>query len=273
MMKQFKSEISEGMIVRSADGDHLGKIIACGPTTFQIEKGFFFPKEFTVTYDHIIDVRHGEVILDRGKEPRGSSKAAVGAAAELKEKAEGAAQKAQSAVGQMSEKLRGAGGTRAAREQVIGQKIDEQADLRLPLVEEELIVTKHVHETGQVHIHKEIITEEKQITVPVTREVIKVERIPVTGARTATAAESLFEEESIIIPIHEEEVEIEKRPVIREELHVTREAHHEQKTARETVRRETAEIETEGDVDASDAKASQTQENQTQAKPKGKARG
>ena len=67
MKRQFRSEIAEGMIVRSADGEKLGKVVACEAKTFQVEKGFFFPKEFTVKYEEITDMRAGEIILGRGQ--------------------------------------------------------------------------------------------------------------------------------------------------------------------------------------------------------------
>ena len=67
MKRQFKSEIAEGMIVRSADGEKLGKVVACEAVTFQVEKGFFFPREFTVKYEEITDLRGGEIILSRGR--------------------------------------------------------------------------------------------------------------------------------------------------------------------------------------------------------------
>ena len=67
MKTHFTSEIAEGMIVRSADGEKLGKVVLCEVRTFQVEKGFFFPKEFTVKYEEITDMEDGEVILARGR--------------------------------------------------------------------------------------------------------------------------------------------------------------------------------------------------------------
>jgi hypothetical protein len=67
MARQFRSEIAEGMIVRSADGEKLGKVVVCEALTFQVEKGFFFPKEFTVKYEEITDMHCGEIILARGR--------------------------------------------------------------------------------------------------------------------------------------------------------------------------------------------------------------
>jgi uncharacterized protein (TIGR02271 family) len=97
-----------------------------------------------------------------------------------------------------------------------------------------------------VHVRKDVITEEKQITVPDTREVIRVERVSVT--HDVGAGARIFEKETYDIPISEEHVTIEKRPVVHEELHVGKEIQQGEETASTTVRRERAEIETMGAV-------------------------
>src|SRR5262249_40412702 len=67
MKGHFTNEIAEGMIVRSADGEKLGKVVLCEARTFQVEKGFFFPREFTVKYEEITEMRAGVIILARGR--------------------------------------------------------------------------------------------------------------------------------------------------------------------------------------------------------------
>ena len=63
-----RENIREGMIVRSADGEKLGKIVALGDTHFEIEKGFFILKDYTVAYSDIKDVQGDECFLRFGKE-------------------------------------------------------------------------------------------------------------------------------------------------------------------------------------------------------------
>ena len=91
----------------------------------------------------------------------------------------------------------------------------------MPLVEEELVTSKRVDKVGEVHVRKEIVTEEKQITVPVMREVVRVERVPVS--HDVRAGDQVFEKASYDIPIREEHVTVEKHVVVREELHVGKE--------------------------------------------------
>ncbi len=118
--------------------------------------------------------------------------------------------------------------------------------IRIPLVEEQLVASKHVEKVGEVHVRKEIVTEEKQVTLPVTREVIRVEVVPV--GHDVTAADRPFEKASYDIPIREEHVLVEKRAVVREELRVGKEIQRGEETASATVRRERADVETLGPV-------------------------
>jgi hypothetical protein len=63
-----RSDIREGMTVRSIDGEKLGRIFAIHDGEFLIEKGLFFPKDYVCSYSEISDLRDGEVILTHGKE-------------------------------------------------------------------------------------------------------------------------------------------------------------------------------------------------------------
>ncbi|AKJ07763.1 hypothetical protein ATI61_107212 [Archangium gephyra] len=63
-----RGDIKEGMTVRSIDGHKLGKVYAVGDSEFHIEKGLFFPKDYSVRYAEISDLRNGEIILAHGKD-------------------------------------------------------------------------------------------------------------------------------------------------------------------------------------------------------------
>jgi hypothetical protein len=58
----------EGMIVYSSDGERMGKVIRCGSTAFEIEKGFFFPKDYLVSYKNVSKVDGHRVALSATKE-------------------------------------------------------------------------------------------------------------------------------------------------------------------------------------------------------------
>jgi uncharacterized protein (TIGR02271 family) len=120
---------------------------------------------------------------------------------------------------------------------------------RLELREEELRAEKERVQTGEVRLRKEVVTEQRQVDVPVTREEVVIERHSVSGDERAAAPGDLAEGEEIRVPIMEEEVRVEKRPVVKEEVRLGKRQVTETERVNETVRREEARVETEGDAD------------------------
>jgi uncharacterized protein (TIGR02271 family) len=116
----------------------------------------------------------------------------------------------------------------------------EKDSERFELREEELRATKEQVKAGEVRVRKDVVTEEKTIDVPVTREEVVIERHPASGR---PAAGGIKEGEEIRVPLTEEEVRVEKRPVVKEEITVGKRSVQETETVRDTVRREEARIE------------------------------
>jgi uncharacterized protein (TIGR02271 family) len=240
------------MGVRTADGEKLGKVVACQPTGFVVEKGFLFPKDTLVPYERISAVTNGELVLSLARselgEPsaaRAAAETARAAASAVAEEAKGAAQRAKEAVtGTTREEQAEARPAQTGKE--ILATFGTAGEIRVPLTEEEIVTGKRVEKVGEVHVRKEIITEEKQLTVPVTREVVRVERVQVS--HEAHVEDRPFEEVSYDIPIREEHVTVEKHLVVREELRIGKEIQRGEETASATVRRERAEVETLGAV-------------------------
>jgi uncharacterized protein (TIGR02271 family) len=208
-------DIREGMKVRDANGEKMGSVALREADTFIIEKGFFFPKDYTVRDEYVADIRDGEVWLSlTGDE----LKAGGGYARE----------------GSAREGVRTEGPTRAGTRE----------ETRIPVAEEELTAERHRAKTGDVAVRKHVTTEQKTVSVPVTREEVHVERVP--ADREARAGEADFERGEVRIPVHEEQVEVHKRPVVREEVRVgkTSETHEEQRTGK--VRKEQVEVDERG---------------------------
>ncbi len=115
----------------------------------------------------------------------------------------------------------------------------------VPVVEEQLEVDTRQVERGTVHVHKDVVEEERQVNVPVREEHIHVERRAVTGQDASNLGDHTFQEEDIEIPLRGEEVEVSKRPVVTEHVRISKDVneHDEQVTGR--VRRE--EVVVEGD--------------------------
>jgi uncharacterized protein (TIGR02271 family) len=210
-------ELTQGMKVRSSDGASLGKIIRVEPGWFVVEKGFFFPKDYELPTSLVADVREGECWLSASR-------------AELERGDDARLGRGSIEQGGIARPATGS----AEREL-------EHGEGRLQLSEEELEARKRVHEAGEVRVRKEVVTEHRQIDVPVTKEEVHVERVPASASSEPRG--EAFREEEIRVPVREEEVEVTKRPRVREEVRVSKTARQEERRVEGEVRREEARIE------------------------------
>jgi uncharacterized protein (TIGR02271 family) len=118
---------------------------------------------------------------------------------------------------------------------------------RMQLREEELQARKTSTETGEVRLGKDVVTEQRSVEVPVTREEVYVEREPV-DRRPSDRPISDSEHASIEVPVREERVSVEKKPVVYEEVGVGKRQVEEARDVNATVRREELRVQHEGDV-------------------------
>jgi uncharacterized protein (TIGR02271 family) len=123
----------------------------------------------------------------------------------------------------------------------------------VPLREEVLTPHSQSVEVGAVIIRKEVVTEEKTITVLVQREEVVIERLPLSvpgtpGCEPLGTLYELIPGQTIRIPIREEQVFIEKRPVVTQELIVGKHTVQETQRFSDTARREVPRLERQGDV-------------------------
>ena len=215
------------MPVYSNDGEKLGKVTNLGNDYFIVEKGFFFPKDFTLRYEDIQNVRDGSVYLAISK-------------AELSDWREPSY-----AGWQQTEEIN-AGRLNA-------EPLDEYRDryarfsseeTKVPIVEEELQVEKTSKQKGEIKIRKVVHTELRHFTIPVMKEEVRIDRVPVTERESsAIGADTGFQENTIRIPIVEEEISISKRPVVKEEVRVSKERTIKEEEVQGEVRKEEVEIE------------------------------
>jgi len=122
----------------------------------------------------------------------------------------------------------------------------ETGEAHIPLREERLNVEKEKVQKGEVKIHKEVITEQQHIDVPVTREEVVIEHHPASEAR-ATAT-PISQGETIRVPVSEEQVNVTKQTVETGEIDVKKRAVQSEQRVSDTVRREEPRIEKSGDV-------------------------
>jgi uncharacterized protein (TIGR02271 family) len=235
-------DVRTGMTAYTIDGEKLGTVERIDEDNITIEKGWFFHKDFVISYDDIQDVREDQIILrhrradfeERRVEDLEESRESglTGGRAEMEDYRLG-----------RGEGMSGYGVSRE-REEEVGEsgraRFEEEA--RIPLREEELEARKRERE-GEVRIHKEVHTETEHFEVPLQKEEVRVERVPAEEVRGEELGERAFREEDIRIPITEEEVEVTKRPVVKEELRVQKEKRTEQRDVTGEVRKEDVKIE------------------------------
>jgi uncharacterized protein (TIGR02271 family) len=125
---------------------------------------------------------------------------------------------------------------------------DRAADEAMTRSEEELQVGTEARERGRVRLRKYVTTEQEQVTVPVQREEVRVEREPITDANldAATSGPDISEAEHEVT-LREEEPVVEKRAVPKERVRLDTDTVTDERQVGEEVRKE--QIEVEGDRD------------------------
>ncbi|EJE7235860.1 hypothetical protein CBO05C_2518 [Clostridium botulinum B str. Osaka05] len=118
-------------------------------------------------------------------------------------------------------------------------------DMKMQLREEQMKISKNKIKTGEVSIHKEVLTEEKNITVPVKREELVIEN---TVCDPQFHDKSEGHTETIRIPIKEERIDIKKKPVDLEDVSVSKDQYEEIKHITETLKKEVPHISINGDA-------------------------
>jgi uncharacterized protein (TIGR02271 family) len=219
--------LREGMTVYSKDGEKLGKITGLFQDYFLIEKGFFFPKDFTLRYEDIQDIEDDTVRLLTGQ-------------------TEYSDWRNESYVG-----WRQADEINAGR--ITPEPLEEYRNLykdrfteeaRVPVSEEELRADKTTTQVGEIKVRKIVHSELRHFTVPVMKEEVRIERVPVSGREgTLVPDESTFQEKTISIPVTEEEITVSKRPVVKEEVRVSKERITREEPVEGEVRKEEVRIE------------------------------
>jgi len=112
----------------------------------------------------------------------------------------------------------------------------------IPVVAEELDVTKRTVETGKVRIRKVVREHEETVDEPLLHEEVQVERVPVHQL-VEQPVDVRYEGDTMIIPVFEEVLVVEKRLMLTEELHVTKHQTTHHMPQQVTVRHEEVNIE------------------------------
>lgn len=113
----------------------------------------------------------------------------------------------------------------------------------IQIKEEQLDIVKKWVKTGDVKIHKEIFTKEKNFTIPVTCEELVIEKVTFSSKNIDNQE---AEKEIIRIPLSEEQIEFRKKNVALENVSVYKEKIEEIKHIEETLNKERAKLKISG---------------------------
>jgi uncharacterized protein (TIGR02271 family) len=119
-------------------------------------------------------------------------------------------------------------------------KQEESESSHVPLIEENLNISKREVTYKEATLIKEPVTEMKTVEVPVTHEELIVERRPPTEATTSQdeLKSPVATKEEIKIPLKKEEIEVRKEPYVKEEIVIKKRRVAETKTITEEVKSE-----------------------------------
>ena len=127
-----------------------------------------------------------------------------------------------------------------------GTSKNAEGDRRIQLRGEILRTYKDRVQRGEVRLRKDVVTETRNVEVPVTREELVIERTPASGQ---SARGEIGKGEEIRVPLSEDRVRTEKKPVVTEEVLVGKRAVQRTENVSDNVRHEELRVDKDGEVD------------------------
>ncbi|HEY9643390.1 MAG TPA: DUF2382 domain-containing protein, partial [Coleofasciculaceae cyanobacterium] len=114
-----------------------------------------------------------------------------------------------------------------------------------------LIANKTRRKTGEVSIGKHVETETVNVSVPIEKERVVIDRVDSTdtSAVEAGAANAFQEGEVARVEVYEESPDIRKEAFVREEVQVRKEVDRDTVQAEDTIRKERLNVDKQGNPD------------------------
>ncbi len=226
-------QITEGATVYDAAGEKVGKVRGYDPQAgyLDVEKGWLFPKDFFIPLSAVQGTdANGDVLLslyqDALQGDQYASPPSGGATPAGYDQGVGTADTLTTTTVATDTTTRGQ-----------GQSVQGDQEITVPVREEELVVGKREQEEGRVHLHKDVITEQQTVNVPLEQERVTVERVPVSGQADVSTADA-FQERDIDVPVMGEEAVVGKQARAVEEVRLHKDTATEQQQVTDTVRKE-----------------------------------
>jgi len=244
--------LQNGMDVYGADDAKLGSIHEVRDNYFIVEKGFFFPKDYYIPVSAIEGVDPDnrvylnitkDVALNQGWDVEPGSLDATGGyptTAQTDVWSAGSKSEATAAATDYRDAVKTHGQTSEVIDPNYIAATDKPATgadaTRVPVYEEEITPVKREVDRGKVRIEKEVVTENRNVTVPVTEERVRVTRVDTD--ETVTADGDAFQEGVIEVPLRGEEVDVQKTAHKTGEVVVEKEAVQRNEQVSGDIRRE-----------------------------------
>jgi len=245
--------LQNGMDVYGADDAKLGSIHDIRDNYFVVEKGFFFPKDYYIPMSAVEGVDPDnrvylnvtkDVALNQDWDVEPLAEGAIGDYPVTDQARVWSAGSETEAVGAVVGS-QGIAEMRGQKTEVIDPDYvaasDEAASgaeaTRVPVYEEEITPVKRSVDRGAVRIEKELVTEERTITVPVTEERVRITQVDASETVGADTGD-IFEEGVVEVPLRGEEVDVQKTARKTGEVIVEKEAVQRDQQVSGTIRRE-----------------------------------
>lgn len=125
----------------------------------------------------------------------------------------------------------------------MGKISSSQSKATFQIKEEQLDIAKKWIQTGDVKIHKETFSEEKNFTIPIQREELVIEKKSIAQD---TSKNKDSETQIIRIPLSEEQVEFSKHKVILEDISIYKQQINGIEHIEETLKKEKPKVKVSG---------------------------
>lgn len=124
----------------------------------------------------------------------------------------------------------------------IDARTNERGEIVVPLIAEEITISRKTVETGGIRVHKTVREDVQRIDEPIVREHLDVERVAVNQF-VETAPAVRYEGDVMIVPVLEEVIVTQKRLLLREEIRLTKRREEISNVQEVTLRREEISLE------------------------------
>jgi uncharacterized protein (TIGR02271 family) len=248
-----EQKLSEGAAIMDASGETIGTVANYDMQggSMIVSGGMLFPEDTRIPLDAIGDTGASGIYLKGDKDELLQRFAGGGVGSSQTAATAMASAQATSPIGEVDEGVSPAqevdqvvaadtATTEATEADVTTSPSVERGeeDIRVPVMEEELVVGKRAEEVGRVNLRKDVVEEQQTVDVPLRREQVTVERVPVDGTTDTTVAQDAFTERDIDVPVMGEEAVVGKEVREVEEVRLHKDTVSQEEQVSDTVRKE-----------------------------------